>query len=277
MIAAALRLAGHGLAVFPVAGDGRSPLVKRGCHSATTDAEAVRAFWWVTESANLAVACGAVSGVFVLDVDRKHGVDGVATLKDLIADHGPLPKSWLSKTPGGGLHLWFAYAPGLRNRVGFAPGLDCRTDGGSVCAPPSVRRDGAYAWVRPPWACELLPAPDWLLTLIAPPPVPRPPMRPIRVDSLDRTARYVAAALDGECDAVAHAGQGGRNARLFQGAARLGELVGAGLCREDTAVDALTTAAHDCGLVHDDGPHAVAATIKSGMARGAVNPREVRP
>jgi hypothetical protein len=210
----------------------------------------------------------------VLDIDVK-AADGVATLKVLVAEHGPLPRSWLSRTPSGGLHIWLAHAPGLRNRVGFAPGLDCRTDGGSVCAPPSVRRDGAYRWVRAPWTCKLEPAPAWLLSLVAPLPPPRPVARPVNVRSLDKTARYVAAALDGEAAAVAATGEGGRNARLFQAAARIGELVGAGLCPEALAADTLTAAAHDCGLVQADGPHAVNATIKSGLASGIAQPREV--
>lgn len=275
MLAVALKLAAHGLAVFPVAGDCRTPLVKHGCHDSTKAADGARALWRSHPAANVSVACGAVSGAWVLDVDVK-GADGVATLKALVADHGGLPRSWLSRTPSGGFHIWLSYTPGLRNKVGFAPGLDVRTDGGSVCAPASVRRDGCYAWVRAPWTCKLEPAPTWLLSLIAPPPAPpRPVVRPVNVRSLDKTARYVAAALDGEATAVAATGPGSRNARLFQAAARIGELVGAGLCPEALATDTLTGAAHACRLVQADGAPAVAATIKSGLARGMAQPREV--
>jgi putative DNA primase/helicase len=276
MIASALQLAGLGLAVFPVAGDCRAPLTRHGYKDASKAAEAVRALWRGHPTANVAVACGAVSGVFVLDVDVK-GADGIATLKDLAAEHGGLPKSWLSRTPTGGLHLWFQYASGLKNRVGFRPGLDVRTDGGSVASPPSHRFDGAYTWApgRAPWQCHLLAAPRWLTDIIAPPEPPRRPPPPIRTGTLDSMARYVARAIDGECAAVINAGPGGRNHRLFQAAANLGELAGAGLVSEDMVAAHLEDAADACGLVRDDGRHAVLGTIRSGLQRGLANPRDV--
>ena len=70
---------------------------------------------------------------------------------------------------------------------------------------------------------------------------------------------------------------GQRNHTLFKAAANLGELVGAGLLRDELAEAALTCAAEACGLTHDDGRQAVASTIASGIKRGRENPREVRP
>jgi hypothetical protein len=67
----------------------------------------------------------------------------------------------------------------------------------------------------------------------------------------------------------------GRNLRLFQAAANLGGLVGARLLTERVAQEVLEKAADDCGLWKEDGPHAVRATIKSGMNRGLASPREV--
>ncbi|MGI9170239.1 MAG: bifunctional DNA primase/polymerase [Caulobacteraceae bacterium] len=220
--------------------------------------------------------------VLVVDVDAHVGsADGLATLAALETEHGPLPATWRTRTPSGGLHLWFGqpFRP-LRNKVGFLPGLDVRTDGGSVAVPPSIRRgtkvDGRYTWIVAPWDRTLADAPAWLLDLIDPPPVPRPAPRAVRFASHDRAARYVAAVIDGECGELAATKTGGRNHRLFQAAARIGEIVGAGLCGEALAIDALESAAADCGLVAEDGRQAVLASIKSGLARGAANPREVR-
>ena len=277
MIEAALELADHGLAVFPVARDGRTPLTKHGCHDSTKAVEGVRALWGRHPTANLSVACGAVSGVLVIDLDRHDGGgDGIATMRALVEEHGPLPRSWKSTTPRGGCHLWFSHVPGLRNRVGVLRGLDVRTDGGSVAAPPSVRRDGVYSWARAPWTCELQDAPVWLVALIAPPPPPaRPVVRPLIVGSPDRMARYVARAIEEECATVAGMGPGGRNLALFQASARLGELVGAGLAPEAVVADALEAAAFECGLTQEDGRHAAMATIRSGLNRGIERPRVV--
>ena len=272
----ALNLAWHGLAVFPVARDCRAPLVKRGCHAAENAAKGVRALWRTNATANVAVACGAASGVFVLDIDVK-GANGLRTLAELEAARGPLPPTWRTATPSGGCHLWFRQpARSLRNRVGFAPGLDVRTDGGSVAVPPSRKPAGAYRWEVAPWDCELAEAPAWLLDLIDPPPVAHAPRPPIRGGSRDRLASYIAAAIDGECREVARlAPNTGRNLRLFKAAARLGELVGAGLAPRDLVECALAGAAEDCGLICEDGRRAVFATISSGLARGLASPREV--
>ena len=280
MIAVAQALAaGHRFAVFPAASDCRRPLCKHGYKDASKTVEGVEALWRGNPDANIAVACGTASGCLVIDVDRHAGrADGLATLAALETDHGPLPRSWRTRTPSGGLHLWFVqpFRP-LRNKVGFLPGLDVRTDGGSVAVPPSRRADGVYRWEIAPWDRPLADAPAWLLALIDPPPVPRPAPRPIRAGSLDRVARYAASAIEGECGELAATKAGGRNHRLFLAAARIGEIVGAGMVGEALAIETLEAAAHDCGLVAEDGRHTVMATIRSGLARGMANPRELVP
>ncbi len=277
LLPAALDLAElFGLAVFPVGPDCRTPWCVHGCKDASKTPAEIKALFAGTTSANVAVATGVVSGVFVLDVDTK-GADGFATLAKLEAEHGGLPRTWLSSTPSGGAHYWFRQPDrGLRNRVGFKPGLDIRTTGGSAATPPSRKPNGPYAWVNDPAEVELADAPAWLLDLIDPPAPPRPPMQPIRLDALDKTARYVLAAVDAECGQLARMGpSSGRNMRLFQAAANLGELVGAGLLGQDSAERALERAAEECGLLHDDGRRTIAGTITSGMRKGMANPREV--
>jgi hypothetical protein len=252
--------------------------VKRGVHGAATTEAEVRRLWSGRPEANVSCACGP-TGALVLDVDTK-GADGPATLAELQQRHGQLPATWRTRTPSGGLHLWFkAPARQVRNRVGFLPGLDIRGAGASVCLPPSRKPSGAYAWEVKPYSAPLAMLPEWLLTLMDPPQPPRPQRPPSRLASasLGAKARYVATAVERECAAVAGTpANSGRNHRLFLAAARLGELVGADLLGADLAERALESAAHDCGLVHDDGLPAVAATIASGLGRGIQNPREVR-
>lgn len=285
-----------GFAVFGVLADCRTPCVEKGrfehgCHDATKDVAEVRRRWTkVHPGANVAVATGDVSGVFVLDIDAKGAVDGFQSLASLEASFDPLPPTWRSRTPSGGEHRWFRKPEGraLVNRVGLRvwhddgtatkyPGLDIRTTGGSVCVPPSEKPTGKYAWIDPPVATELpAEAPEWLLKLIDPPPLPPRSHEPIRITSADRMARYVAAAVNEECGELARMGANtGRNLKLFQASANLGTLIGAGLLPEEQATAALERAAADCGLVQEDGLHAVRATINSGLARGLANPREV--
>lgn len=104
----------------------------------------------------------------MLDIDPGHG--GEESLQQLLIEHGPLPKSIEAVTGGGGRHLYFAH-PGetLRNRVGLAPGIDLRADGGCVIAPPSVHPRGvSYRWRSgySPQETAPAPLPRWLLDML---------------------------------------------------------------------------------------------------------------
>lgn len=266
--------------------DGENKMIA--CYDATKDPALIKAFWSRYPEANVSIATGAVSGAFVLDVDAKEGFDGNADLDRLQRMFEPLPRTWKSSTPSGGFHFWFRQPDRpMTNRVHFRipdgrggemkSGLDVRTNGGAVAAPPSRKANGAYAWIDDPCETELADAPGWLVQLIDPPLPPTKPFEPVRVASLDRTARYVEAAVNSECGDLARMGPGsGRNLKLFMASANLGQLVGANLLRQATAESALWRAAGDCGLIREDGQLAVRATIASGMKKGLASPREVR-
>lgn len=287
-----------GFSVFGVLADCRIPCkvigrFEHGCHDATKDPEEIRYRWGSAHPrANIAVACGPKSGVVVLDIDAKGAVDGFESLRRLEGQHGELPLTWCSRTPSGGEHRYFRHPDGveLRNKVGLRSydgqgrvaekfqGLDIRTAGGSVALPPSCKPHGAYAWKVDPSDVPLADAPKWLVELAKDPPLPpRNPAPPLRLSDMDRLSRYVAAAVDRECDRLSGMAQAsGRNLQLFQASANLGELVGAGLLPQATAEQHLEDAAAACGLLQEDGFGAVRATIASGLRRGMANPREVR-
>lgn len=294
-MAAAGYAARLGFAVFQTAADCRTPIkvegwFEHGVHDATKDPDEIARRWSRFPTANVSLACGDVSGVFVLDIDCKGDVDGFDSLLRLEREHGELPATWRSQTPSEGEHRFFRKPPNaaLVNRVGLRvydgdgtktvfPGLDIRTSGGSVALPPSAKPAGQYRWLAHPLSTNLADAPPWLIKLIDPPVVSSGSFEPLRVSSADRLARYVARAVNDECGELARMGPNtGRNLRLFQAAANLGSLVGGRLLPEKTARDSLERAAKDCGLLQEDGPHAVQATIASGLRRGLASPREVQ-
>lgn len=285
----ALSYAALGWRVFPVGADGRSPMLEHGCHDASANPDVVAAWWSRWPMANIALACGPASGVLALDVDSKAEVDGFARLAELQGEFSALPETVCARTPSGGAHLLFAFPAGHnpQNRVGIKrwsatgerivyAGLDVRAHGASICLAPSRKLNGPYRWERCPQFHDLAPVPDWLLRLMLSEPPPRE-VRPLSVNgSPDRLARYVCAAVNGECTELAAMRPGsGRNQRLFIAAARLGELVGAGLLAQDDAEAALERASADCGLLGEDGLHSIRATVASGLRRGIANPREV--
>ncbi|NUS12269.1 MAG: bifunctional DNA primase/polymerase, partial [Streptomyces sp.] len=139
-----------------------------GVHDATTDPARIRALFAVAPWATgYGVACGrAPHHLLGLDLDVKHGVDGVAALRALSETHGfTVPGTLTVLTPSGGRHLWLT-APGpVPNSVGrLAPGIDIRGEGGYVVGPGSRTLAGRYL-PAPGSAGVLAAAPAALLSL----------------------------------------------------------------------------------------------------------------
>lgn len=95
--------------------------------------------------------CGQPSNIMVLDLDINHGdssVNGIDNFRDFIRDFSEEDKRQLNNTftvitPRGGVHLYFKYKEGLKNKANYIPGVDIRTDGGLIVLPGSeVKIDG---------------------------------------------------------------------------------------------------------------------------------------
>jgi hypothetical protein len=155
---------GHlGWSVIPIEPRGKRPVLRWQVYQhRQSDATEVAEWFRRWPDANIAIVTGVTSGLVVLDLDPRHGAD--ASLQGLEYKHGPIAETVEARTGGGGRHLYFAHpAEMLRNRVGIAPGIDLRGDGGYVVAPPSVHASGEpYRWERSPDVCPLAPLPDWL-------------------------------------------------------------------------------------------------------------------
>jgi hypothetical protein len=160
---AALDYGRLGWSLIPIEPRGKRPLVRWQVYQHRHPEATEVAEWFRRWSdANIAVVTGIVSGAVVLDLDPRHGAD--ASLQALERKHGAIVETVEARTGGGGRHLYFAH-PGeiLHNRVGLAPGVDLRGDGGYLVAPPSVHAGGeSYRWERSPDVCPLAPVPDWL-------------------------------------------------------------------------------------------------------------------
>lgn len=152
LLRAALGYAAKGWPVFPVRGD-KMPLVKWK-DGATTDADTIRQWWAKWPLAMIGVPTGEKSGLSVLDIDRKNGVDGLENLREALGfnpfDLTPL----VVETPSGGLHFYFSHNGNLKNSAGLlAAGIDVRGDGGYIVAPPSHpnpddRSRTEYSWLE---------------------------------------------------------------------------------------------------------------------------------
>ena len=268
---AAFRLALRGMHIFPLAvGAKVPPAGSHGLLDASNDADVARARWAKQPSPNIGIATGAKSGVWVLDVDVQH--DGPETLTTLEAEHGALPVTITASTPRGGRHYYFKWpvdGPEIRSSAGrIGAGLDGRGEGGYVVAPPSVLDAGRrYSWIRN-GAHAFAEAPQWLIELALPPPLPpRAEPRPINGD----VTRYVASAVAAELDGLDRSQPGQRNNALNVCAFKIGQFVGAGALPEDWAQAELERHAVGLGLT----PSEIKRTIASGFRAGLRAPREL--
>ena len=153
MIETALQYAGRGWPVLPCRD--KVPLVRGGVHAATRDRSTIERWWHSWPQANVAVACGAPSGIVVVDIDAPSQVPELLDLQTLTAS-----------TPSGGRHLYFRYAEGIRNRV-FDWG-ELRSDGLYVVAPPARGRE----WISHSVIADL---PEHLVKIGSNPHPPIPP------------------------------------------------------------------------------------------------------
>jgi DNA-binding transcriptional ArsR family regulator len=192
LLESALKYADSGWYVFPLHGiengrctcgvkcpsPGKHPRVSRGFLDASTDASVIQRWWTRWPSANIGIATGSVSGIYVLDMDNKMSVEigpgsligeGDHSLRLKENEIGRLPDTLSSHTGSGGTHLVFLYPElesNLPNRAGLLPSLDTRGDGGYIVAPPSLHQSGnRYRWIEP--GTELAKLPEaWINFLL---------------------------------------------------------------------------------------------------------------
>lgn len=265
---AALHYARHGWPVFPTSIK-KEPLTAHGYKDATTDPEKIRAMSRNPRAAGVAIPTGTITGLVVLDRDRKNGVDGVATCKALEADLGALPPTLQQRTGSGGDQLFFCYPEGatIKNSSGkLGKGFDVRSTGGLVVLPPSRNEAGSYAWLND---FDPAPLPDAWVDFLKEHPRPEVERKPAPTIITTESTPYGRKALDAECQAVSSELQGGRNHRLNQAAFAVGQLIAGGEVQEEEGRLALEQSAVACGLNESEADK----TIRSGMTAGMTEPR----
>jgi hypothetical protein len=279
---AAVVLARLGFAVFPCAPNTKIPAIPKtaggaGCLDASKDLERVRALFKGRKQANVGIA--ARDDLIIIDLDVKAGEDGRTTLATWEAEEGPLPRTRRARTPTGGEHIYLRLPPGtprVKNAARFAVGVDVRSVGGYVVAPPSVVNGKPYEWIDEAPIAE---APSWLVALL---PLDRPiessfaQLTPVLTLSSAPTA-WARRALEDELAKVRAAPHGQVNHTLNTAAFSLGQIVAGGNLDNQEVERALLAAAIAAG--HGDNVGGAKRTIRSGLDAGAKEPRQplVRP
>lgn len=142
----ALHYAAQGLRVFPVKkgtkGSGGGQLLRSWKNEATTDPAVISGWWSTWPDADICIATG--NGLAVIDLDVKGNEDGTASMLNWIAENGNMPPTAVVRTGSGGQHHYYMVDGTFPNSRGLFPGIDIRSDGGYVVAPPSA----GYLWVN---------------------------------------------------------------------------------------------------------------------------------
>lgn len=148
-IEAAIKYAARGWRIFPCSANTKIPLgsaAPHGVKDATSDEETVRKWWMENPDANIGLACGEQSGVYVVDIDRRveQGVDGFESIK---ASGKKLPRTLMQHTPSGGMHfLYKCEGEKPANKNGFLTGVDIRSTGYYIILTPSTIDGKIYSW-----------------------------------------------------------------------------------------------------------------------------------
>lgn len=222
---AALNYAAVGYSVIPVRPD-KTPYTPHGLKDATYDPDTIRKWWETWPDANVAIACGKVSGnLVVLDVDMKNGKNGKRSIEIWEAEHGDFPETVMANTPSGGQHYYFRVEDPsqYKNTVEAIQGVDIRGDGAYVLVYPSgIGGDGKmYTWrhgVSCTETAEVAEANESVLELL-------------RKNSRDSKPQDAAKRQRVN---MRHVPEGQRNDTLYKFASKM---VGSGISR-DAALDA---------------------------------------
>ena len=219
----------------------KTPYISGGLNNATTDPDQITAWWTTWPNAMIGVNAGK-SGLFVVDIDKKH-VNGLDTYTSWdVSDVSGLH----SFTPSGGIHVVFTGSG--KTSTNGKTGVDTRGEGGYFIAPPSRIIEGEYPgdyktfddWSRTPGII-----PDGLMSKLFP----------------DKTYEYVRGkGEDGEKKHLSRATlqflangapKGERNSSLFKA---LADFAGCGYTREE-ARDATHGVSVRIGLPEEEYEH----------------------
>lgn len=93
---------------------------------------------------SICIKTGRDSNLSILDIDSKNP-DAIKIIQNKVPNIFNNPHV---QSPSGGFHFYFKYNHQTRTITGGENGIDVRSDGGLVIAPPSKNTKGEYKWIK---------------------------------------------------------------------------------------------------------------------------------
>ena len=144
----ALNYAAQGWKVIPLKPGGKTPIIHNWPQKASMSESIIKKWWRDNPEANVGIVTGTASNLVVVDADCKNDKPGLVNLALVEKIVGGF-ETLTVETQSGGRHLYFTMSEDLKaNSAGKIEGIDIRSSGGYVVAPPSVVEGRSYAWLN---------------------------------------------------------------------------------------------------------------------------------
>ncbi len=131
----------QGLSIVPIPHKEKSPSIPWKEYQSRIATEEEVKLWFKDKQQNVGIVTGEISGITVVDVDvDKGGRESIVKLGI---------SSPITALSSRGFHLYYKYCPDdrIKTVVGVLPGIDIRSEGGLIVAPPSIHASGKrYMW-----------------------------------------------------------------------------------------------------------------------------------
>ena len=261
----------------------KHPCTTNGFRNATKDSGQIEAWWHKRPDALIGMPMGSASGLFVIDLDVKHGENGFETLAALEAEFGPLPETLMAETWSGGRHLFFQfpsldptkYKPLGNSAKLLGPGIDTRGEGGYIIVPPSPIGGKYYRYINDAkpailteWAIEKL-----RKSIVEAQAAQAPPPPLSYMDIANGGTAYGLAALEEILREMANCPKGKSNETLNKLSFRLGQLVSS----NDLTVSAAESIKYCSRLTARNTREEIEKTFNSGFQNGQQFPATRKP
>ena len=268
--AMALHLASLGMKIFPMKENEKRPQITDWPNKASSDSAQIKAWFRQFKNMNYGIACEP-SGLAVVDLDVKHGIDGIASWKQHALGLN-LEPTFTVHTPSGGMHLFYR-AAGVPSTTNFpSKAIDIRGQGGCVVGPGSKLPNGIYRPDLPryfPDLSDISTGSEPFVNLIT---------SRKGTESLETTgvltapgvpvsthlSKAQAESLGRKLVDVLNAQPGSRNETLNRAAFGIGALIREGAITNLSAQNLLLNVAKEVGLLASE----ALATIESGLKAG---------
>ena len=168
--------------------EAKVPRTLNGFRDASNDPKQIKEWWSKWPDAFIGLPTGSINNLTIIDIDSDEDKEFIG----LVMDYAKQAECPMVKTSKGH-HVYFEYSPLIPTRTKIRLGVDTRSAGGYVIAPPSSHSflGNSYEWLQGDFE-NVRPIPDHILKMLVP---ERPIFTSAPFDSNSKDMSKVKTAL----------------------------------------------------------------------------------